>query len=538
MSSRCLHLLEKSKNLTQLKRAHALIITCGLGRNSFALSRILAFCSHPFHGALSYGYTIFKRIENPTICICNTMIKAFLLKDENNRAIEVYKSMLRYGLNPDNYTLPYVLKACSNMKSLNLGRLIHGHGLKLGFASDNFVGNTLIALYSASDEMGAVKLVFDEISWHCVVSYTVLICGYAKKGDVYSARLVFDEAPFKDRGVWGAMISGYVQNNCFKEGLKLFRLMQLSGVNPDEASFVSILCACAHLGALEIGRWIHRYVDKVKMPVGVKLGTALIDMYSKCGCLDLAEKVFDKMPERDVICWNTMISGYAMNGDGESTLRSFDEMQKSGVEPDGVTFISLFTACSHSNMAHEGIHLLHVMCNVYGIEPRNEHYGCIIDLLCRARLVEEADAIVQRMPIIVGSTCEEAIAWRALLSACCSYGDVNMAEAAAERLVKLERHSGAYVLLSNVYAVAGRHDEARRVRKMMKRRGVEKTPGCSSVEINGVVHEFIAGEKTHLQMDEIFQIVEVVRKHLGWIWIEEFEIYNNCPEINGHALMN
>lgn len=462
------------------------------------------------------------------------MIKAFLLKDENIRAIQVYKSMLTYGLCPDNYTLPYVLKVCLNMKSLNLGRLIHGHGLKLGFASDNFVGNTLIVMYSAVDEMVAAKLVFDEISWHCVVSYTVLISGYAKMGDVYSARLVFDEAPFKDRGVWGAMISGYVQNNCFKEGLKLFRLMQLSGINPDEASFVSILCACAHLGALEIGEWIHGYVDKVKMPVSVKLGTALIDMFSKCGCLDMAEKVFDKMPHRDVICWNTMISGYAMNGDGESALRSFDEMQKSGVEPDEVTFVSLFTACSYSNMAHEGIHLLHVMCDVYGIEPRNEHYGCIIELLCRARLVEEANDIVQRMPI-VGSTCEEAIPWRALLNACCSYGDVNTAEVAAERLVMLERHSGAYVLLSNIYAVAGRHDEAGRVRKMMKSRGVEKTPGCSSVEINGVVHEFIAGEKTHSHMGEISQLVDVFKKHLRWIWIEELEL---CPDMNDNAMLN
>ncbi|KAI3467270.1 hypothetical protein Pfo_023933 [Paulownia fortunei] len=513
MTSRCLQLLEKCKNLRQLKEAHGLVITCGLGCNSFALSRILAFCSDPFRGSLSYGYKIFKYIENPTICICNTMIKAFLLKDENFRAIQVYNLMLRYGMCPDNYSLPYALKACANTKSLNLGGSVHGHAVKLGFVFDNYVGNTLIVMYSAVDDMGAAKLVFDEISWHCVVSWTVLISGYAKKGDVYSARLIFDEAPVKDRGTWGAMISGYVQNNCFKEGLNLFRLMQLSGIKPDESSFVSILCSCAHLGSLEIGKWIHRYVEKLKLPVSVKLGTALIDMYSKCGCLALAEQVFDKMPHRDVICWNTMISGYAMNDNGEIALRLFNEMQKSGVRPDNVTFISLFTACSYSDMAHEGLHLLHIMCNVYNIEPKSEHYGCIIDLLSRTRLIEEANTIVQRMPIL-GSTSEEAIAWRALLSACCSHGDVNLAEAAAERLVILERHSGAYVLLSNAYAAAGRHNEAQRIRKMMKSRGVEKTPGCSSVEISGIVHEFIAGEKTHSQMDEIFELLEIINKQL------------------------
>ncbi|KAL3654287.1 hypothetical protein CASFOL_003968 [Castilleja foliolosa] len=514
MISRSLHLLKNCKNITQLKQAHALIITSGLETNDFALSRILEFCSNPSQNALSYAYKIFINIQTPTICVCNTMMKSFFLKDENHRTMEIYRLILRHNLLPDSYTLTCALKACANMdKSLNLGKSIHGHGVRLGYVFDNFVGNTLIAMYSNFDEMGSAKMAFDEIFSPCVISWTVLISGYMKNGDVYSARLVFDGAHLKDRGVWGAMLSGYVQNNCFKEGLQLFRSMQMSGVKPDEACFLSVLCACANLGSLEIGKWVHRYVEKVKMVVGVKLGTALIDMYSKCGCLDMAEKVFDKMPQRDVICWSTMISGYAMNGDGEGALRLFDEMERSGIRPDSVTFISLFTACSYSDMAQVGLHLLHVMCNVYHIEPKSEHYGCIIDLLSRARLIEEANAIIHKMPIL-SSTCEEAIAWRALLSACCSHGRVDLAEAAAERLGVLENHSGAYVLLSNAYAAQGRYSDAQRVRKMMRKRGVEKTPGCSSVEIDGIVHEFIAGEMTHLQMDEIYEVLEGIRKQL------------------------
>lgn len=442
------------------------------------------------------------------------MIKGFLLKHDNLGVIQVYKSILGNGLFPDNYTLPYTLKACANLRSSIHGGSVHGQCLKLGLQSDNFVGNSLIAVYSATDEMGAARLAFEEISLKCVVSWTVLISGYAKNGDVYAARLVFDEAPSKDRGIWGAMISGYVQNNCFKEGLKLFRLMQLSGIRPDEASLVSVLSACANLGCLEIGKWIHRYVEKVEMAVGLRLGTALIDMYSKCGCLDLADKVFDKMRQRDVICYNAMISAYAMNGDGGSALDLFDEMQEAQIKPDSITFISLFTACSYSNMAHQGLRLLHLMCNVYRIEPRVEHYGCIIDLLTRAKLIEEANAIVQKMPISnPSSSKEEAIAWRALLSGFCSHGHVELAEAAAEKLVKMERHSGAYVLLSNAYAVVGRHNEARSIRKTMRRRGVEKTPGCSSVEIESIVHEFVAGEKTHSKMDEICAVLDVMKKH-------------------------
>ncbi|XP_073285368.1 pentatricopeptide repeat-containing protein At2g20540-like [Primulina huaijiensis] len=517
MTNRCLNLLEKCRSIKQLTQAYALVITCGLGSNSFALSRILAFCSDPFHGSLFYGRKIFERIENPTICICNTMIKTFLLKDQNVEALEIYRVILRYGMFPDNYTFPYLLKACANMKNFNLGGLMHGHVIKLGLLFNNFVGNSMIVMYSAFDDMEAAKCVFDEISCKCVVSWTVLISGYCKNGDVYSARLIFDEARVKDIGIWGAMISGYVQNDCFKEGLKLFRLMQIHGIDPDEAVLVSILCACAHLGCLEIGLWIHRYVEKhTKLLISVKLGTALSDMYAKCGSLVLAGTMFDKMPKRDLICWNTMISGYAMNGDGESALELFDEMRKLGVRPDEVTFISLFTACSYSGMAEEGLNLLNIMCNVYHIEPKSEHYGCIVDFLCRSGHIEEAYKIVQRVPIS-GSATEEAIAWRALLSACRNHRQIDLAEAAAERLVKLERHSGAYVLLSNVYSAAGRHDEARRIRTMMTRQGVEKTPGCSSVEINGIVHEIVAGEWTHSKMDGVHSILEVIKGEFNFL---------------------
>ncbi|KAK4373248.1 hypothetical protein RND71_008632 [Anisodus tanguticus] len=507
---RCLFLLEKCKNMKQLKQAHGQVITCGLGKNNFALSRLLAFCSDPNLGSRIYGYKIFEQIQEPTICIFNTMIKSFLLKGELNKTIEIYKNMLKIGIYPDNYTLPYVLKACGKLKSCYLGELVHGQILKLGFLIDTFVGNTLLGFYTAVDNVEAAKIVFYEIpSSNCVVSWTVLISGYAKRGDVYEARLIFDECLVKDRGVWGCMISCYVQNNCFKEGLKLLRQMQMTGIEPDEAIFVSILSACAHLGSLDIGIWIHKYVEKLRMPLSCKLGTALIDMYAKCGCLDIAEKMFDEMPQRDLICWNAMISGFAMNGNGLEALNLFNEMQSSGIRPDDVTFVSMFTACSYAGMANEGLNLLNLMCNVYRIEPKGEHCGCIIDILSRAGLLEEARNIVQHMPNS-SVPSEEAIAWRALLSACGNHGLVDLAEDAAEIIVKLERHSGAYVLLSNIYAAAGKHDHARRIRKKMKSEYIDKVPGCSSLEINGIVHEFIAGERTHPQLVQIHELLETI----------------------------
>ncbi|KAM5567341.1 pentatricopeptide repeat-containing protein [Rosa sericea] len=514
-STRCLQLLEKCKNLKHLHQAHAQVFTCGLAHNTFALSRILAFCSDPHHGSLSYASKLFQHIPQPTLCIYNTMLKALLLRNELTQTLNVFTQMLQNGTYPDNYTLPYVLKASARLQSSCLGALVHGFSLKLGFESDIYVGNSLIVMYSAFDNMKGARYVFDEMPRLSAVSWTVMICGYAKVGDVDTARVFFDEAPVRDRGIWGAMISGYVQNNCFKEGLYLFRLMQVTDVEPDEAVFVSVLCACAHLGDLDIGIWIHSYLNRLGLPLSVRLGTGLIDMYAKCGKLGLARGLFYEMPQRDTVCWNAMISGMAMHGDGEGALELFRELEEARVWPDDITFIAVFTACSYAGMAYEGMRVLDKMCRVYNIRPKSEHYGCIVDLLSRAGLFEEAREIIERIPSS-SNPSEEAVAWRAFLSACCNHGQAQLAEIAAEKLFQLERHSGVHVLLSNLYAAAGKHGDAGRMRSLMRNIGVDKAPGCSSVEIDRAVYEFIAGEKTHPQMEEIQLVLQTIIKQMDF----------------------
>ncbi|KAM2887529.1 hypothetical protein FF1_011384 [Malus domestica] len=520
-TSRCLQLLEKCKNMKHLQQAHAQVFTSGLGSNSFALSRLLAFCSDPRHGSLSHAWKLFQHIPQPTVCIYNTMLKSSLLRNELILTVHVFTKMLQNGMCPDNYTLPYLVKACARMQRSCLGELVHGLCLKLGFVSDIFVGNSLVVMYYASDDMKGARYVFDEMPSLSVVSWTVMISGFAKVGDLNMARLFFDEAPVRDRGIWGAMISGYVQNSCFKEGLYLFRLMQFTDIEPDEAIFVSILCACAHLGALDTGIWIHSYLNRLRLRLSVRLSTGLIDMYAKCGRLELARGLFDEMLQRDTVCWNAMISGMAMHGDGEGALELFREMEAARVRPDDVTFIALFTACSYSGMADEGMKVFDKMCRIYNIEPKSEHFGCFVDLLSRAGLFEEAKEIIARIPTS-SKPSEEAVAWRAFLSACCNHGQAQLAEVAAEKLFQLERHSGVYVLLSNLYAASGKHGDARRIRNLMRNRGVEKAPGCSSVEINRAVHEFIAGEKTHPKMDEIQLVLETIKKHLDFSGSDQY----------------
>ena len=510
---RCLLLLEKCKNMQDLKQAHALIVTSGLNSNSFALSRVLDFCSNPHQGSPFYAWKIFQHIQKPTICIWNTILKAFLLHNDLTQTIHVYKNMLLSDIAPDNYTLPYVLKACSRLKSFSLGELVHGYGLKLGLVFDIFVGNSLIVMYCEFCNVKGARYVFDEMPSLSMVSWTVMISGHAKVGEVDNARLFFEAAPVRDKGIWGAMISGYVQNACFKEGLYLFRLMQFKDIEPDEAIFVSVLCACAHLGALDVGIWIHRYLDRIGLPLSIRLSTGLIDMYAKCGNLDLAKRIFYEMPQKDTVCWNAMISAMAIHEDGETTLELFQEMENTGVQPDDITFIAIFTACSYSGMAYEGLRMFDKMRRVYQIEPKSKHYGCVVDLLSRAGLFEEAKEIVQRV-VTSSKSSEEEIAWRAFLSACCTHGQAQLAELASEKLFALECESGLYVLLSNLYATAGKDGDVGRVRKLMKNRGIEKVPGCSSVKINGVAYEFVAGEKIHPQIEEIHSILEKLNKHI------------------------
>ncbi|KAF5745437.1 pentatricopeptide repeat-containing protein [Tripterygium wilfordii] len=482
--------------MPQLKQAHAQTVACGLAHNSFALSRILDFCADPHHGSITHAYKLFQHIPDPTICICNTMIKAFSLRNQLKNSVLVYSNMLQNGMYPDNYTLPYLLKVCARLQTCCVGESVHGHCLKLGFVFDIFVGNSLILMYCGFNKLKDARYVFDEIPRLSAVSWTVMISGYAKVGDVNTARLFFDVAPVKDRGIWGAIISGYVQNNRFKEGLYMFRLMmQSTDIEPDEAIFVSILCSCANLGALDTGIWIHTYLDRLGLPLSVRLVTSMIDMYCKCGDFECAKKLFDGLSQRDTTCWNAMISGMAIHGDGEGALKLFSEMEDAGVKPDDITFITLFSSCSYSGMVSEGLRILDRMCNVYSIQPKSEHYGCLVNLLSTTGHFEEAKEIILRIPDSSFAS-EEAVAWRALLRACCDHGQMQLAEAAAERLMQLQSHSGAYTLLANLYAAAGKHDDAERVRNVMKSKRVDKAPGCSSVSINGMVHDFISGKKT------------------------------------------
>ncbi|KAF6991366.1 hypothetical protein CFC21_008458 [Triticum aestivum] len=327
-----------------------------------------------------------------------------------------------------------------------------------------------------------------------VVACNALVNMYAKCGDAAAALRFFRAmAPAKNVVTWNTMISAHARAGELQEALELFReMLQQQGCAPsplpDDATFVAVLGACARLGALDAGRWVHAYMGRTGRDAadGV-VGNALIDMYAKCGAVEQAAEVFDAMTRRDVYTYTSMISGLAMHGRGEEALALFGDMRRAGVRPNEVTFLGVLSACCHAGNIEDGLRHFEAMAEQHGVVPGIEHYGCVVDMLGRAGRLDEAEDLVSAMPIR-----PDALIWGSLLAACRAHGHVDRAERVMRRMAEDEADAGDYVLMSNMYAHEGRHGKAVQVRRQMRRGKVDKVPGCSLIEIDGVVHEFQA----------------------------------------------
>lgn len=295
-----------------------------------------------------------------------------------------------------------------------------------------------------------------------------------------------------------------VQTHNPNEAIMVFRRMQLENVKPDEIAILAVLSACADLGALHLGEWIHNYIEKHKMRKIVPLYNSLIDMYAKSGNISKALQLFGNMKHKTIITWTTMIAGLAFHGLGKEALHVFSCMEKEGrVKPNEVTFIAILSACSHVGLVELGRDYFKSMRSKYGIEPKIEHYGCMVDLLGRAGHLQEAKELVRMMPFEAN-----AAIWGSLLAASTRCGDAELAAEALRHLILLEPHnSGNYSLLSNTYAALGRWGESRMVRKVMRDTGVAKVPGISFIEVNNRVYEFIAGDSSNIYFVGIFDVL-------------------------------
>jgi pentatricopeptide repeat protein len=391
---------------------------------------------------------------------------------------------LRMDVEPNAATFVSVLVACGRKGYLSVGKGIHGLSFKSAFGVGLEVSNALIDMY-------------------------------VKCGCLPGAKQVFDELAEKDIVSWTSIISGLVQCNCPKEALELFQDMQSSGIEPDGIILTSVLSACARLGALDYGRWVHEHIDRKAIKWDIQIGTAMVDMYAKCGCIEMSMQIFNGMPHKNVLTWNALLNGLAMHGHAYKVLELFEEMVRVGMRPNEVTFLAILTACCHCGLVNEGRQYFNWMKGQqYNLPPRLEHYGCMVDLLCRARLLDEALELTKAMPM-----SPDVRIMGALLSACKENGNTELPQEILDRFVELDSHdSGVYVLLSNIHAINQRWDDVTRIRRLMKEKGIKKPPGSTVIELDGKAHEFIVGDTRHPQDKRIRLLLKILSDQ---IFLEE-----------------
>lgn len=416
---------------------------------------------------------------------------------------------------PDFHTFPFVLKACGLLEnSLSLAKGLHAQAMKFGILDDVFVCNTLSCTYSRFGDVTGARGVFEGSLFRDVVSYNVMIDGLVKAGQIDHARDLFDEMPDRDAVSWGTLLAGYAKSNRCVEAIELFDSMMDLTVQFDNVALVSALSACAQLGKVGKGKEIHDYVERNGIKLDAYIGTALVDLYAKCGCIEMAKEVFRSCREKNVSLWNSMLMGLAIHGHGVSLLQYFSSMLEHGVKPDGVTILGVLVGCSHSGLIKEAKRIFVEMESVYGVTRELKHYGCMADLLARAGLIKEAKDMIEGMPM--GG---DVFVWGGLLGGCKKHGDLEVAEEAAKRVMQVKPEDGSvYSVLAHMYANSERWDDLVKVRRLRDCKwGIRKSAGCSWIELDGIAHEFVSGDCLHPCSEEIYLA-------LSWLQLHQSEL--------------
>ncbi|KAG6640864.1 hypothetical protein CIPAW_09G033600 [Carya illinoinensis] len=398
------------------------------------------------------------------------MITAYCRKGYASEALNLFIQMLRSGTEPNEFTFATVLTSCIGPNGINLGRQVHSFIIKTSFESHVYVGSSLLDMY-------------------------------AKAGRIHEARGVFECLPERDVVSCTAIISGYAQLGLDEEALALFRRLQMEGMCSNYVTYASLLTALSGLAALDHGKQVHNHVIRSQLPSYVVLQNSLIDMYSKCGSLTYSRRIFDSMPERTVISWNAIFVAYSKHGKGNEVVELFKLMREENkVQPDNITILAVLSGCSHGGLEEKG---LEIFCELengrFGVEPEIEHYGCVVDLLGRAGRVSEALDFTKKMPFE-----PTAAIWGSLLGACRVHLNVEIGDSVGRRLLEMEPdNAGNYVILSNLYAYAGRWEAVRALRELMKEKAVIKEPGRSWIELGQILHTFHASDRSHPRREEV-----------------------------------
>ncbi|KAL3523163.1 hypothetical protein ACH5RR_015997 [Cinchona calisaya] len=477
------------------KEMHAYILRNeDLIENSYVASALVDMycnCKQVESGSRVFDGTVERRLG-----LWNAMLAGYARNGFYESALMLFKDMMEIpGLFPNPTTIASVLPSCVHCEAFSNKEVIHGYIMKLGFAGDKYVQNAMMDLYSRIGKITVSEYLFSIMEGRDIVSWNTMITGYVVCGYHEKALCLMRQMQEAETSIG--------RKDKYEDGLRV-------PITPNSITLMTVLPGCAALGTFAKGKEIHAYSIRNALASDVTVGSALVDMYAKCGCLYLARRVFDGMPTRNLISWNVIIMAYGMHGKGKEALELFNAMVIDGsrngeVKPNEVTFIGIFAACSHSGMVDEGRQLFYKMKEDYGIEPTADHYACVVDLLGRAGQLDEAHQLIHSMP----PHYDKIGAWSSLLGACRVHQNVELAEISANNLIQLEPVVAShYVLLSNIYSSAGLWEKANKVRKNMKEKGVRKEPGCSWIEYGDEVHKFLAGDSSHPQSEQLYGFID------------------------------
>lgn len=432
-------------------------------------------------GRIKEAEMMFNALPIKNLISWNTVMAGYTLAGHGEKALVLFHRMQENGKIPDEYTLTTMLKACGGLRKIREGSVIHGLFITSGLPCS---GKAAIA--------GS------------------LIDLYVKCGNLAEARRVFNQIGEKNVISWSALILGYAQEGNLAEAIELFRQLQNSNIQVDGFVLSSMMGVFADFALVDQGKQMHAYAVKIPSGLEISVFNSVVDMYLKCGMLDEAERLFDEMPARNVVSWTVMITGYGKHGFGKEAIRFFNKMKLDNVEPDGVTYLAILSACSHSGLIKEGEEYFSQLCRDRWVKPGIEHYACMVDLLGRDGRLKEAKDLIESMPLKANVGI-----WQTLLSACRVHGDLQLGKEVGKSLLTLDGDNPVnYVMISNIYAEAGYWKDYEDVRGLAQAKGLRKEAGRSWVEIDKAVHFFFGGDNTHPMIEKIHQELKEMEKRM------------------------
>ncbi|XP_027361868.1 pentatricopeptide repeat-containing protein At4g33990 [Abrus precatorius] len=464
---------------------HLYVIKHGLETDVFVSNALINMYSK--FGRLQDAQGVFDHMKVRDLVSWNSIIAAYEQNNDPTTALGFFRGMQFVGIRPDLLTVVSLASIFGQLSDQRISKSVHGFVMRCEWLEkDVVIGNALVNMY-------------------------------AKLGYMDHARTVFEQLPIKDIISWNTLITGYAQNGLASEAIDAYNMMkECKTIIPNQGTWVSILPAYSHVGALQLGMKIHGRLIKNCLYLDVFVATCLMDMYGKCGRLEDAMSLFYEIPRETSVPWNAIISSLGIHGHGEEALQLFKDMLAEGVKADDITFVSLLSACSHSGLVDEGQRCFDLMQKEHGIKPSLKHYGCMVDLFGRAGYLEKAYNLVSNMPVRA-----DASIWGALLAACRIHGNVELGTLSSDRLLEVDSENvGYYVLLSNIYANVGKWEGVVKVRSLARNRGLRKTPGWSSVAVGSIIEVFYTGNQTHPQCTAIYEELRVLNakmKSLGYV---------------------